>query len=137
MTAEVESWIGTPWIHGQCLKGVGVDCVRFVSAIGRASGWVPADYHVPVYNQDWALHNTYSMLEAEIQKFLIRTTSNDFRVGDILLFVYGKCASHAGIYIGDDMMVHSYIRKGVIKSSLKHYRKFFHSAWRQEAGEAS
>lgn len=28
----LESWHGTPYIKGQCLKNVGVDCLRFVSA---------------------------------------------------------------------------------------------------------
>lgn len=31
--AELESWVGTPFVAGQRLKGVGVDCVRFVAAV--------------------------------------------------------------------------------------------------------
>ena len=129
LIAEIKSWKGTRWIHGQCVKGVGVDCVRFVCAIGRYAGWVPKNYSVPVYEIDWALHNEVSMLESEIRKFADRIGS-PFRPGDILLFIYGKCASHAGIYIGDNKMVHSYRGQGVVESSLSHYVKSFHSAWR-------
>lgn len=129
LIAEIKSWKGTRWIHGQCVKGVGVDCVRFICAIGRFAGWVPPNYSVPVYEIDWALHNEVSMLEQEIRKFCHRS-SQPFKPGDILLYLYGKCASHAGIYIGDNKMVHSYRGQGVVESSLNHYEKSFHSAWR-------
>ena len=130
---EIESWIGTPWIHGQSLKGVGTDCVRFICSIGKFAGWVAPDYIVPVYNQDWALHNTVSILETEIQKFA-RAVSRPYQIGDVFLFVYGKCASHAGFYIGKGNMIHAYQRRGVIKSPVRHYMNKFHSVWRVNNG---
>lgn len=129
LITEIRSWKGTRWVHGQSLKGVGVDCVRFVCAIGRFAGWVPANYVVPVYEVDWALHNEVSILEAEISKFAAKI-GKPFRIGDIFLFLYGKCASHAGICIGGESMVHSYRGQGVVESDLRHYWKDFHSAWR-------
>ena len=129
LLAEIESWQGTKWIHGQSLKGVGTDCVRFVCSIGKFAGWVEPDYKVPVYNQDWALHNNVSMLEIEIKKFAV-VVDPPYQVGDIFLFVYGRCTSHAGIYVGDDKMVHSYMGQGVIKSPTRRYLSHFHSAWR-------
>ena len=129
LLAEIQSWKGTRWIHGQCLKGVGTDCVRFVCAIGKFAGWVEPDYKVPVYDIDWALHNKVSMLENEIQKFAVQV-QQPYQIGDIFLFVYGQCTSHAGIYIGNNEMVHSYRGQGVIQSELRHYQKHFHSAWR-------
>jgi NlpC/P60 family putative phage cell wall peptidase len=125
----MESWLGTPWVHGQALKGVGTDCVRFIISVAKAADWIPQDYKPPVYNQDWALHNEVSILELEIQKFAYKV-SPPFAVGDILLFVYGKCASHAGIYVGEGEMIHAYNRRGVVRSSLRHYTEKFHSAWR-------
>lgn len=129
LIAEIESWIGTRWIHGQCLKGIGVDCVRFVCAIGKFAGWVDKKYTVPVYNKDWALHNTATMLEDEVCKFCDKTIG-PYQVGDIMLFIYARSASHAGIYIGGNKMVHSYQGGGVVKSDLKHYMKYLHSVWR-------
>jgi len=131
---EIESWIGTPWIHGQALKGVGTDCVRFIISVAKESEWIPKDYIPPMYNQDWALHNEISILEQEIQKFAFRVEP-PFEVGDILLFVYGKCASHAGIYVGNDEMVHAYREAGVIKTPINHYIRKFHSAWRTKKEE--
>lgn len=140
LIAEIRSWKGTRWIHGQCVKGVGTDCVRFVCAIGKYAGWVAPDYKVPVYNQDWSLHNTATMLEDEVVKFcnLIYRKNDrnrpEFKVGDIFLFIYAKSASHAGIYIGENTIVHSYRGQGVVESSLRHYWKDFHSAWRPRGG---
>jgi NlpC/P60 family putative phage cell wall peptidase len=129
LIAEIKSWKGTKWIHGQCLKGVGTDCVRFVCAIGKFAGWVQSDYKVPLYDVDWALHNKVSMLVSEIQQFAVEI-QKPYQVGDIFLFTYGQCASHAGIYIGNNEMVHSYRGMGVIQSELRHYWQHFHSAWR-------
>lgn len=133
LKAEILSWQGTRWIHGQCLKGVGTDCVRFICAIGKFAGWIPEGYKVPVYHQDWALHNKVSMLETEIQKFAIKVQP-PYQIGDIFLFVYGMCASHAGLHIGENEMVHSYRGKGVVRSPLTHYWRNFHSAWRPYGG---
>jgi len=36
---EARSWIGTPWHHNQCLKGVGCDCVNFPYGVYNACGF--------------------------------------------------------------------------------------------------
>ena len=130
---QAESWVGTPWIHGQALKRVGTDCVGLVIQTGKELGWVPQNYKPPGYNQDWALHNEVSVLEKEVAKFASKA-SEPFAVGDVILFVYGKCASHAGFYIGKGNMIHAYQRRGVIKSPVRHYMNKFHSVWRVNNG---
>lgn len=35
---EARTWLGTPWKHNQCLKGIGCDCVNFPHAVYRTSG---------------------------------------------------------------------------------------------------
>lgn len=126
---ETESWLGTPWMHGQALKGVGADCVRFIVAVAKNLDWIPQNYLPPPYNQDWALHNEISILEQELQKFGHKVEP-PYIVGDIITFIYGKCASHAGIYVGDNQMIHSYRWHGVAKAAIAHYADKFHSAWR-------
>ena len=125
----LNSWKGTKWIHGQSLKGVGTDCIQFVISAAKELEWLPSDYQSIKYNKDWALHNEISVLEQEIAKFAIKVSS-PFQVGDVLLFIYGKCASHAGFYIGNNMMIHAYQRGGIVRSSVRHYMNRFHSAWR-------
>ena len=44
LTAEIESWEGTPYMAGQQAKGAGVDCVRFVTSILDFLVGVKTDY---------------------------------------------------------------------------------------------
>ena len=129
-----KSWIGTRWVHGQSLKGVGADCIQFIISVAKESGQIPEEYKSIRYSQDWALHNSRSILLEEIQKLCIQISIEDIQVGDILIFNYGKCASHAGIYIGDRKMIHSKIRSGVIESGISRYMPRFNSAWRVYSG---
>lgn len=34
--AEARTWVGTPYIHQHCLKGIAVDCVGLINGVGRA-----------------------------------------------------------------------------------------------------
>lgn len=38
MLAEADSWLGTRWVHQGKIKGLGVDCAQFISAVVRAGG---------------------------------------------------------------------------------------------------
>ena len=38
--------------------------------------------------------------------------------GDFLLYQYGRCISHGGIYIGDNILCHAMVDEGVILSEL-------------------
>lgn len=52
----LDSWEGTPYSIGQCQKGIGVDCVRFVCSVyDELYGFTRSEYkRLP---QDVALHN--------------------------------------------------------------------------------
>lgn len=38
LVTEAETWIGTRWVHQGRIKGLGVDCVNFISEVAKASG---------------------------------------------------------------------------------------------------
>jgi NlpC/P60 family putative phage cell wall peptidase len=128
--AEVRSWIGNRWRHGQAFKGQGTDCVQWLLVLGKQFGWVPQSYKPPRYNRDWALHNNESILLQEIQKFCSPVNYPDIKVGDVLIFKYSMAESHAGIYIGEGRMVHAHIRQGVIEEDVKRYDDKLSSCWR-------
>ncbi len=128
--AEARSWIGTKWMHGQCVKGYRTDCIRFIVEMGKKFGWVPEGYEPPQYRQDWALHNNESVMIRELKKFCEQVDNLRLaEIGDILVFKTGRCAAHAGIFIGDDRMVEASLRSGVQEASIKN-AKGFHSVWR-------
>jgi cell wall-associated NlpC family hydrolase len=46
---EARGWLGTPWHHAACVRGVGVDCVYFPFGVFRALGLLPAGFVMPDY----------------------------------------------------------------------------------------
>jgi len=136
---ELTGWLGARWMHGQAVKGYATDCVQFLIKVGKEMDWVPKEYDPPKYNRDWALHNSESALEKEIEKFCnrLQLTEHEMRslegvqIGDVLLFKEGKCASHAGIFVGDNEIIHAHIRKGVVKEEVTpYYKQRLRSVWR-------
>lgn len=126
--AEVESWKGTQWMHGVALKGYRTDCVQYLIQIAKHFGWIPESYVPPKYRQDYALHNDDSILKVLISEVCYEIDSESKDIGDILLFVSGKCASHAGIYIGRNRMVHAHILSGVREDGID--KRILDSVWR-------
>jgi len=124
----LNSWKGTKWIHGQSLKGVGTDCIQFVISAAKELEWLPSDYQSIKYNRDWALHNERSILLEEINKVCDEISLNEIQIGDLLIFKFGKCAGHSGFYIGNNKIIHSKIKAGVVEDVFD--VKNFHSAWR-------
>lgn len=116
---EAETWLGTKWRHGQALKGDSTDCVQWIGLLGKKFNWIPENYRFPKYSKDWALHNSKSVLRETIVLFCDEV--KEMKIGDILLFKFGKTGSHAGIFCGGEMMIHSHIRNGVEKIKLTQY----------------
>jgi cell wall-associated NlpC family hydrolase len=125
---EARLWKGTRWMHGQALRGVGTDCIQFLISIAKKFMLVPQDYKPPAYTRDYALHNDVSLMKQEISKFCFEV--KDMQSGDIILYKVGKCASHAGIYVGGNKVIHSHIKQGVIEDELRNIKFPVDSVWR-------
>lgn len=128
--AEARSWVGSRWIHGQSVKGVGADCIQFIASVARNLGWIPNSYKTMKYARDWAMHNDRSILIEELSKVAEQVDINGIKIGDVLIFNTGKCAGHAGFYIGNGMMIHAHIRHGITEEEINRYKDKFNSAWR-------
>lgn len=93
---EVVSWIAakTPFHHAAQIKGVGVDCARFIIAcynvIGMGKGIV-----VPESSTDWFNHHEDDRFLSRIQQFMHEVPEP--QTGDCVMFKMGQSWAHAGI----------------------------------------
>ena len=123
-------WLLTPFHHHARIKGVGVDCVQFLIAVFeecQITSGVVADG----YAQDWHLHRSEEKYLAGIQQYARQTVTPE--PGDIALFRFGRCVSHAGIVLPEPRtVIHAFAGVGVIVSSLdgQELRGRLHSFWR-------
>lgn len=114
------SWIGTPYRHQACRKGVGCDCLGLVRAIYEEATGRPAEQPAP-YQPDWAERTgTDRLIEAALRHCGEPVPFTLARAGDLVLFRWraGVAAKHAGILTGPDHFVHAYEAAGVIESAL-------------------
>jgi len=134
---ELRSWIGTPYKSTQLTKGVGVDCLSFVGCCLLKVFKVDfnkqqvLDYILP--NQ-WHIHNSKQLLVTTAVNFLINELKHSFILfleddvksknlqrGDILFFkIKGyKSSCHVGVYVGDDLYIHSNTSLGVVEEKIR------------------
>ena len=109
--SEAMSWLRTKFHDNACLKGVGCDCLGLLVGVYTAVGVVDA-VEVPKYSAQFMLHRKDELYLGGLQKYCREV--NEPHKGDIALFKFGLCYSHAGIVIKwPTEMIHSYVGRGV------------------------
>ena len=97
----LDSWLNphTPFRHHCGVKGLGCDCIHFIVRVYEEMGLLTG-VTIPDYPKDWHLHNTRELLAEGIKRELnVEVVKlGHLRNGDIILFHYGKAASHGGVY---------------------------------------
>ncbi len=81
------------------------------------------------YPRDWMLHRSEERFLGWIKRFAERTEAPE--PGDVVLFTFGRCASHAGIVCEPGYMIHADLRAAaVVRSEIATYSHRLHSYWR-------
>lgn len=112
VVAEARAWVGTPFHHAAALRGAGVDCARFLMAVYIGLGIV-APFDPGYYAPDWFLHQETDLFVGWVKEMCAPIERPG--LGDVMLFRYGRFASHGAIYIGDDRVIHAFRGRGVIE----------------------
>jgi NlpC/P60 family putative phage cell wall peptidase len=102
---EAYSWLGTPYHHRARVKGSGVDCLMILCEIYHACGLIPY-VNPPDYPPDWHLHKTEQRYLDGVLRYAIETDRP--QLGDVMLFQFGHCFSHAAVVVGDDLLIHAH-----------------------------
>ena len=112
-----EKWLGTPHVNGAKVKGVGVDCGMLLIASLEDAGAIQQDaIMVEPYSNEWHLHHSEEWFLSIVQRYCHEVEGVE--EGDFLMFQYGRCVSHGGVYVGNGRIVHSVIGQGVIMSNI-------------------
>ena len=118
VVTEARRWIGTPYHSGARVFGVGVDCGQLLIAAFEAAGLIPAGDCAPgVYSPEWHLHRSEEKYLGWVQKYC-DLIDGDPLPGDIAVFQFGRCVSHAGIVTEWPKIIHAYVDYGVIESDV-------------------
>ena len=130
----LDEWLNTPFRHHCGVKGLGCDCIHFVTCVLDELGiLILTKKTIPDYPKDWHLHNTRELLEEGIIKNLnVEKISLSNPVnGDLICSHFGKAASHAGIYF-DGYIYQALNDIGVRKINFndKKFRKRMRFAYR-------
>lgn len=108
---EAKSWLTTPWRHAGAVKGAGVDCGRLLIEIYANCGLI--DRFVPeYYPQDFALHSSKERFLMAIERYAKPVDSP--LPGDVAVWKYGRCFSHAAIVVDYPVIIHAKIGEGVL-----------------------
>jgi len=116
----LESWENTPFRHWAGVKGLGCDCIHFVTRVMEEVGASPVQgetYKILRYPKDWHLHNGEELLlKGILGQMKVEPVGTLHPInGDILLFKFGEVCSHSSIYY-DGRLYHSLTNIGVRKT---------------------
>jgi cell wall-associated NlpC family hydrolase len=107
---EALRWEGTPYHHRARVRGAGVDCAMLPAAVYEAAGLIP---HVePDYSPQWMLHRDEEKFLGWITLYAREIPRDRVGPGDLAIWKYGRCYSHAAIVIDMPEVVHAVIRGG-------------------------
>ena len=127
LVREALSWERTPFMHGQCVKGVGADCSTFIAACFRKVGIFRAD--IPHLPADWFVHTTKEQYLNELQRWAVEYDPADHQPqpGDIMIVkdtaIGAKVFSHGCIVVEWPMVIHCF-PPCVMRSNVKSYPAF-------------
>lgn len=88
-----EAWRATPFAINQCVRGAGVDCVRFVAEVLVECGHLKG-YEFPVYTLDGGSHKPSSTVVEWLSHQRFCLTVSEISSGDVLVFTVGRGVSH-------------------------------------------
>ena len=117
IVTEALTWLGTRHVNGAKVKGVGVDCGMLLIGSLEGAGLVKrGEIQIKPYSNEWHLHHSEEWFKGYVEQYCQQV--HNLQEGDFLMFQYGRCLSHAGIYIGNNTVIHSVVDQGVILTAL-------------------
>lgn len=109
--AEARNWLRTPYHHHAAVKGAGVDCAMILIEVYADAGVVPR-FDVGDYPPDWMLHRSEERYLGWVERYAHEVAYP--KPGDIAVFRFGRCFSHAAIVVDYPSIIHAYRPAGMV-----------------------
>jgi hypothetical protein len=96
VVAEAETWLGTPFLDCQRVKGAGVDCAMILAEVFATVGFtIPP---IPSYSPTWMIHQDEPIFVNMLLAAGCRELKGESpRPGDIGMYHFGRCYAHSVI----------------------------------------
>jgi cell wall-associated NlpC family hydrolase len=101
IVTEALTWLGTPYHHHQCVKGVGVDCVQLLFGVGKNVGFVDKDDIIPNYEP----LARGSFMIRQLEKYLVE--SSVIKIANVLVIRFNNLDTHSAIVVDEKKFVHA------------------------------
>jgi len=117
----INKWKGIPYLHAGKTKSAGVDCINFILCVYEdLEVFVPGEIKYLPYSPDWHMHQTEERILNMAKQHCFEISKIALRYGDLILMKFGKCFSHGALYIKEYEIIHSILKRGVVKSNICH-----------------
>lgn len=106
-------WLGAPFLNCAAIKPVpcgergAVDCAMLLARAAIDSGLI-AEFDPRPYPPAWHVHRDEERFIGWLQDKLHTTEVSAPRVGDVLVYKFGRCFSHGAIMINSAEIVHAW-----------------------------
>jgi NlpC/P60 family putative phage cell wall peptidase len=103
IVAEAREWIGTPFMHQQTMKGVGVDCMGLVRGVCRERGLRPSAEKIMSAGHRYHGYSRVPdgvRLKEFCDHFMVEIPLQSIQPADVLLMQYTGDPQHCAI-VGD------------------------------------
>ena len=116
IVAEALTWLKTPYHDHGRIKGAGTDCAMFMLEVFERCGLIPhleLGRDIPIYSPQHHFHSGTEDYLGWVTRYATKV-DRDPLPGDIVMFNFGRCASHGSIVIGWPMIINAYVGRGVV-----------------------
>lgn len=100
-----KTWIGTKYHNHAQIKGVGADCLTFIMGTYQEAELI-GHIDVPKYSPQFMLHSSKETYIEGLEKYGYEVETP--KKGDIAIWKFGRCFSHAGLVVEWPLVLHAY-----------------------------
>jgi cell wall-associated NlpC family hydrolase len=109
---QARGWLRTPYHHMGRANGGGTDCLMLLAEVYESARVIP-HIDVPFYPPDWHLHRDAERYLEGVMGYA-REVEGPPQQGDVAVFKFGRCFSHAAIVVWWPRLIHAWSDAGVV-----------------------